>query len=237
MLADRASYLLAAAEALADIIPADSVGWMEQGSSASAPEIRGSGVSTRPAIEEALRATLVQHPLAVSFRSHPAGLAPRRMSDVLSQRALRRTVVYQHVFVPMGDRFQLGVPLRSDAGGLTAWAFNRSGPDFSDAEVELALRLQPLLRMLDRLAGALPDEPAADADSHGLGTREVEVLRLLAAGLTAGQIAVALGISVRTVHKHLENMYVKLGVHDRLAAVHAGIRLGLVPEARRQSVR
>ena len=52
-----------------------------------------------------------------------------------------------------------------------------------------------------------------------LTPRECDVLRWLAAGKTDADIGALLGISVRTVHKHLEHMYVKLGVETRTAAV------------------
>ncbi len=53
----------------------------------------------------------------------------------------------------------------------------------------------------------------------GLTQRECEVAHLMARGLTAYSIGRALGISERTVHKHLQNAYRKLGVNDRLSAV------------------
>jgi DNA-binding CsgD family transcriptional regulator len=52
-----------------------------------------------------------------------------------------------------------------------------------------------------------------------LSARELEVLDWLARGKTNRQIAAILGISWRTVAKHLENAYVKLGVESRVAAV------------------
>ena len=52
-----------------------------------------------------------------------------------------------------------------------------------------------------------------------LTPREREVLRWLATGKTDADIAAMLGISTRTVQKHLEHMYVKLGVETRTAAV------------------
>ncbi len=51
-----------------------------------------------------------------------------------------------------------------------------------------------------------------------LTPREEEVLRWVAAGKTDLQVAAILGASVRTVQKHLENAYVKLGVENRTAA-------------------
>jgi ATP/maltotriose-dependent transcriptional regulator MalT len=68
--------------------------------------------------------------------------------------------------------------------------------------------------------------------------REREVLKLLATSSTAARIGRELRISERTVHKHLENLYGKLGVHDRLAAVLRAQDLGLLePRGGRAVVR
>jgi DNA-binding NarL/FixJ family response regulator len=48
--------------------------------------------------------------------------------------------------------------------------------------------------------------------------REVEILRLVAQGLTDAQVAVQLMISNRTVNRHLTSIYSKLGVDSRTAA-------------------
>ena len=61
--------------------------------------------------------------------------------------------------------------------------------------------------------GGLSLQPAALTD------RERVVITLVRQGMTAVAIAHRLGISPRTVHKHLENVYAKLGVGDRLSAV------------------
>jgi len=59
-------------------------------------------------------------------------------------------------------------------------------------------------------------------------SRERDVLTLLDAGLSAQRIARRFGISPRTVQKHLEHIYVKLEVQDRLSAVNAAHGLGLL---------
>jgi DNA-binding NarL/FixJ family response regulator len=59
----------------------------------------------------------------------------------------------------------------------------------------------------------------AEVPDAPLTTREQHVLAALAGGGTAHAIGRQLGISERTVQKHLENIYAKIGVHDRLAAV------------------
>jgi DNA-binding NarL/FixJ family response regulator len=57
----------------------------------------------------------------------------------------------------------------------------------------------------------------------GLTAREVEVLRLLAGGLTDLQIAEKLILSPRTVHAHISSIYSKLGVTSRSAATRYAI--------------
>jgi two-component system nitrate/nitrite response regulator NarL len=61
-----------------------------------------------------------------------------------------------------------------------------------------------------------------------LTRRELEVLRHLAAGLSAPQIAKELVVETCTVKSHLKNLYEKLGVSDRAAAAAEGMRRGLV---------
>lgn len=62
----------------------------------------------------------------------------------------------------------------------------------------------------------------------GLTTREVEVLRLVANGLTVIQVAEQLVVSPRTVSTHLTSIYNKLGVNSRSAATRFAVEHGLV---------
>lgn len=66
---------------------------------------------------------------------------------------------------------------------------------------------------------------------RGLTTREVEVLRLLARGLSQREIAEQLVITRRTVGHHIEHIYAKLGVPNRARAALFAIKHGLVGEA------
>jgi DNA-binding CsgD family transcriptional regulator len=74
--------------------------------------------------------------------------------------------------------------------------------------------------------GAAPDlarvdslmRPALHGGTHGLTTRELEVLRLIAAGKTNREIAATLVVSEHTVARHLQNIFAKLGVSSRSAA-------------------
>jgi DNA-binding CsgD family transcriptional regulator len=61
--------------------------------------------------------------------------------------------------------------------------------------------------------------PSQPNDLDRLTAREAEILELVAAGLTNAAIADRLWVSPGTVKKHLENVYAKLGVAHRAAAV------------------
>jgi DNA-binding NarL/FixJ family response regulator len=61
-----------------------------------------------------------------------------------------------------------------------------------------------------------------------LSRREVEVLRLVSDGLTDKEIAAALVLSQHTVHRHVSNIYAKLGCSTRAAAVAKAGRLDLL---------
>ncbi|NSC24665.1 response regulator transcription factor [Streptomyces albus subsp. chlorinus] len=85
--------------------------------------------------------------------------------------------------------------------------------------------------------GGRPDTAAARAAERAadlrLTPREITVLTLLGEALPAAAIGRRLGISVRTVHKHVESLYRKLGTNDRLATVLRAQREGLLPPGRR----
>lgn len=114
------------------------------------------------------------------------------------------------------DYTQAVVAARSALGEqafTTAWAEGRS----MTPQQALDAQGQPFLPRLVSLA-----RPAAAAPD-GLTAREVEVLRLVAQGLTDAQIAERLIISPRTVNNHLTSIYSKLHVSSRAGATRYAI--------------
>ena len=135
--------------------------------------------------------------------------------------------------VPYRCERQLSIPYRSQGVSHGAFVLTRANKDFSPHEMDLARRLQRLfaslyvqVRAQDDAASFVASGSAAEV---GLTGTEVAVLSLLAQGYTDRGIARRLSNSPRTVHKHLEHIYRKLGVTDRLTAVRVATELGLGP--------
>jgi DNA-binding NarL/FixJ family response regulator len=75
--------------------------------------------------------------------------------------------------------------------------------------------------------GRLDDKPQARAEGCGLSRREIEVLHLVAQGLSNGEIAERLFLSEHTVKRHVANILSKLKLPSRAAAAAHAARLGV----------
>jgi DNA-binding NarL/FixJ family response regulator len=84
-----------------------------------------------------------------------------------------------------------------------------------------------VLRLHERLDRAQQPLRAATPRPAGLSAREIEVLRLVAAGNSNRQIAQALVLSEKTVANHIANIFAKTGADNRAAATAFAFRHGL----------
>ena len=108
-------------------------------------------------------------------------------------------------------------------GEVIGIALNRGRGDFTETErAVLGLLRGPLmaalLRARNRRLAHLALNTIRPASLATLTDRETQVLELVALGRTNAAIAHALGVSPRTIAKHLEHIYRKLGVASRAAA-------------------
>jgi DNA-binding CsgD family transcriptional regulator len=71
----------------------------------------------------------------------------------------------------------------------------------------------------------------ADRSTGILSAREIEILRLVASGRSSKEIADAVFISPRTVTTHISNIFAKLDVHDRGAAIAQAYQRGILSPA------
>jgi DNA-binding CsgD family transcriptional regulator len=135
--------------------------------------------------------------------------------------ALRRAAqVWQELGAPYEvarTRALLGLACR-EAGDEDAAAF----------ELEAARTLFDELGAAPDLARLAALSPGAAAGNHGLTDRELEVLRQLSSGATNKAIAAELVLSVRTVDRHVSNIFAKLGVSSRSAATAYAHEHGIV---------
>ena len=143
-----------------------------------------------------------------------------KISDFYSTRQWHANGMYSDIYRPQGLEHELQLCL-SDPAGKTAgpgrtvrlFFFRQSGPDFSERDRAVLTLMRP------HLVQAYLDAKRRRHPVPQLTPRQKDLLRLLAAGHTNTQIARRLGISEGTVRTHLENIYERLHVSSRAAAV------------------
>ena len=118
------------------------------------------------------------------------------------------------------------------------WAVNRRVDVGASGGFDAAVVVL-LLSLLDRLARDRADREGHDASTREpvgavtpacgvrLSARQRDVMRLVTQGLTNAKVAEALCISPRTVERHLETIYNKLGVSSRNALTHYALTRGI----------
>jgi DNA-binding NarL/FixJ family response regulator len=109
-----------------------------------------------------------------------------------------------------------------------AFVVARAHAGFHAEELVISNYLQRLFLSLRGQIDALRYVQLEKDDTSRLTPREAAVLGLLARGLTAAAIGRQLGCSPRTVEKHVDHIYNKLRVRDRVSAVLRGIDAGLL---------
>jgi DNA-binding CsgD family transcriptional regulator len=172
------------------------------------------------------------HPLVRHYQA-TADLAPRTVGGRSDGGHWPDEQARHVVGTLLGSR-HLALPLPAPPGEGHVILLGRPDGDFTDRDLEFATRLRPLLAGVVNQQRQLlrrHDLPAVPTDDYRLTRRELAVLTLLADTLTADAIARRLAISPRTVHKHLESLYRKMGTHDRLATVLRARAAGLLPHS------
>jgi DNA-binding CsgD family transcriptional regulator len=175
------------------------------------------------------------HPLARYYSSH-ATSAPLSTTQVpfvggADERdyedELRACQIEHHVWIPVE---------RGSAGVLVVGVCRPAEP-FDEQSSSLAVLAQGVIVALHRHWQVLDDcvsgHPLATgayaaADEVHLTARQVVVLSLVAQGMTSRAIGHRLHISARTVERHLQNIYSRLGVSDRVSAVQLGVLAGVI---------
>ena len=159
---------------------------------------------------------------------------PFAVTDVVSRAAWLGSEFGILLRPGFGRCLPFGIPVARTSRSVASWSASRDGRDDTSADRDVAAAIQPVLDVVARHAAEAAPLGCRMA-APGLTQREEVVLRLLAEGHHAHAIARRLGISQRTVGKHLERVYRKLGVKDRLLAVKVASELGILSDGRAAS--
>ena len=181
-----------------------------------------------PHAQETFRRLAGQNPLIIHYAA-TADPRPLKISDFLKREQFHRLDLYQEFYRPYQVEYQLAVTIPAPCHLVIGIAFNRSQRDFSERDRAVLDLIRPQLvheytvvaertrlRALLASLGQKEEDPIAR-----LTRREAEVLARVAQGKTNRDVAAHLGISPRTVQKHLENIFAKLGQHSRTGAAVA----------------
>jgi DNA-binding CsgD family transcriptional regulator len=162
------------------------------------------------------------------YRARTGDLNTIRMSDIVGRTRYHELPVYREYFKPFAieSALDLGLAAGKDWYRSVLLLRERDDPDFSERDRSVMERLRPHFRAREALAAlreALVRAPSAAVGravppDPPLTTREREVIALVAEGRTNSEIAAELWVTPGTVKKHLENVYLKLGVGSRAAA-------------------
>ncbi|GAA3862138.1 helix-turn-helix transcriptional regulator [Streptomyces sedi] len=177
-----------------------------------------------------------KNPLITHYDTFP-DRTPRTAEEITGLSLWRGSAAHSVARRYFGSENQMAIPCARGDDVLRSLVIYRSAP-FSDGHRAFATQAQPLLAAVDghdRVVSRFR-APQSQAILHrsresSLTARELTVLTLLAQALPSKTIAQRLGISLRTVHKHIQNLFKKLDTHDRMETVLRARSMGLLEPA------
>jgi DNA-binding CsgD family transcriptional regulator len=170
-----------------------------------------------------------ENPLVAHYSRTGDG-QPLRFSDFISRRRLHALTLYDELYRPLDVEHQIAFVLPSPPGEIVGIALNRHRHDFTHEEAAMLELLRRPLRacyqrlvereqLIDVLSATRDEQTETQALAMGLSERQTEIMRAVVGGASNAQVGVSLGISRRTVEKHLQNIYAQLEVTSRTQAV------------------
>jgi len=152
------------------------------------------------------------------------GGKPFCVSDFFSRPAFHDTEIYSEVYRPMGYRDHCFVNVPAGPQDAVFVGVFRDDSNFRDADKDVLQVLQPHLANARQLALAITDAATVSVSPDlfaqaGFAPRECDVIYWLTQGKTNAEIARLLRIRTDSVSRHLQTIYIKMGVEHRVAAV------------------
>jgi DNA-binding CsgD family transcriptional regulator len=237
-LADRRAFPPETLAALNELIPCDDIGYSDLDRvRRRVVDYVGTDAGDGDGDHEPFWRIVDEHPLCRHHQAY-ADFSATRLSDVISRPRLVNSRIYAEWFRPLGIAAELEVGITRSRTRTRNFVLDRAHGDFSLRDRAILEFLRPHLRRIHEMTELRRAAGASQPDDlERLTAREAEILELVAAGLTNAAIAERLWVSPGTVKKHLENVYAKLGVANRAAAV---VRITATPrnadDERRQAV-
>lgn len=166
----------------------------------------------------AFAAGVGDHPVIAHHRRTGDG-RPHAISDFTTSGEFHDTGLYCDFYRPLGAEDQLSfiVPHHKLIIGV---ALNQDRPGVPERNRRICQLLRPVICQTYRVVAASSGEVRSEelVERFGLSRREGQVLALALSGLPNKRIASCLAISARTVEKHLERAFKRLGVRSRMEA-------------------
>ena len=162
---------------------------------------------------------IYQHPLAIERMSHPTETRAIRISDFVTLRELHALEVYDSVLRP----FDLNHCLTARFFGASRVYDLSCARDSVDFEHRDLLLLEVVATVLGMAVRVPPPLVPEQLERLGITEREAHVLDHVARGRSNAEIAGELSVAPGTVKKHLDNIFEKLGVRNRVAAARIWI--------------
>jgi len=196
-----------------ELLPVDRSGWVQIDSASK--RLRGVHWPYQVSnVLEQLPRDLDAVPLVSPLRAQGLG-SPLRISDVMTRRQWHATPIWAELYGPNGGEYQLATVLGMHGTVMHTLSLFRSDRDFGARDVALATEFARHVRVAARRISRQHPDPA----DLGLTPRQLEALRELEAGATVRQAASQLGVTVKTMENHLQDVYRRLGVNNRVAAL------------------
>jgi DNA-binding CsgD family transcriptional regulator len=234
-LSDMATYPRRVIAALGTLLPARFITYNEVNPDASRNRYvwwpPGTRLRTGSPLYRMFERHVAEHPLVTHY-ARTSDPRPLTISDFLTRPQFHRLNLYKTFYKRLGVEYQLAVTLPGPKGVVIGIALSRGDKDFSQRERHLLALLRPhLIQAYANAAMATHFKRRRPAGEHGprhrtLSRRQAEVLSWVARGKTNDQIGAVLDVSPRTIQKHLEHVFEKLGVETRTAAVMRAIEMG-----------
>jgi DNA-binding CsgD family transcriptional regulator len=203
-------------DAVLEAVPADWISLNDIG-----PDPADIAVIVRPSVTaeqlEVFASLSHENPLLARWLRTRDGRA-YRFSDVITEAELHELALFRRFYAPLGIRHQIAFTLPSAPERVLAVALCRNQADFSDFERDVINEARPFLIASYRAAVEHSRVLRTPPPLAGLTERQAEIVTLVARGFSNAAIASRLGISARTVQKHLERAYRTLGVSSRSQA-------------------